>query len=97
MSGMLLPDAVLSDLQARLDEVNMHFRRKAASVLNDDAALRLLAMLYSKTVVETSDFDFCKDGRSLAKLTAAHFCEVGANGIYIADRGQRLINSLNPR
>ena len=84
-----------TDLRSRLDEVNRHFRRKAASVLNDDAALRLLAVLYSKKVVRTSDFDFCKDGRSLAKLTAAHFCEVGANGVYITDRGQRLIMSLS--
>ena len=96
LAGVSPTDAkLLSDLQARLDEVNRHFRRKAASVLNDDAALRLLAVLYSKTVVRTSDFDFCKDGRSLAKLTAAHFCEVGANGVYITDRGQRLVRSLS--
>jgi hypothetical protein len=96
MAGVSLPDAELSsDLRSRLDEVHRHFRRKAASVLNDDAALRLLAVLYSKTVVRTADFDFCKDGRSLAKLTAAHFCEVGANGVYITDRGQRLIRSLS--
>ena len=96
LAGVSPPDTtLLSDLRTRLNEVNMHFRRKAASVLNDDAALRLLAVLYSKTVVRTSDFDFCKDGRSLAKLTAAHFCEVGANGIYITDRGQRLIRALS--
>ena len=78
----------------KLDEFEQHFRRKAAAVLIDDDALRLLALFYIETVIENSDFDFCQNGRSLAKLTAAHFCEVGANGIYITDRGQRLINSL---
>ena len=85
---------VLSDPQGRLDELNQHFRRKAASVVNDDAALRLLAEMYSTKVVETSEFDFCEDGRSLAKLTAAHFCEVGVNGIYITERGYRFFDFL---
>lgn len=84
-----------SALQARLDGVNRHFRRKTASVLNDNEARRLLTTLYSKVVVRTADFDFCEDGRSLAKLTAAHLAEVGANGVYITDRGQRLVASRN--
>ena len=92
-----LGEESLSGLQSRLDDVTRHFRRKAASVLNDDAALRLLAEMYSKKVVETSEFDFCRDGRSLAKLTAAHFCEVGANGIYITERGYRYFNFLNTK
>lgn len=83
--------------QGRLDELNQHFRRKAASVVNDEAALRLLAEMYSEKVVETSEFDFCEDGRSLAKLTAAHFCEVGVNGIYITERGYRFFDFLKAK
>ena len=84
----------LADLQNRLEEVNRHFRRKIAAVVNDDAAVRLLASMYQDVVVETSDFNFSRDGRSLAKLTAAHFCEVGANGVYITDQGRRFVASL---
>ena len=85
-----------SDVQSRLDEINRHFRRKAAAVLNDDVALRLLALLSSQIAIETADFDFCRYGRALAKLSAAHFCEVGANSVYITERGQRLISSFDP-
>ena len=87
----------LSGSQIDLDDMNRHFRRKAASVINDGASLRLLAEMYSKKVVETSEFDFCRDGRSLAKLTAAHFCEVGVNGIYITDRGYRFFDFLKTK
>jgi hypothetical protein len=84
-----------SDARTRLDRVNRHFRRKAGAVFNDVDALGLLTRMNSKIVVETSDFDFCNGGRSLAKLTAANFCDVGANGIYITDRGRRFIAKLN--
>ena len=84
-----------SDARTRLDRVNRHFRRKAGAVFNDVDALGLLTRMNSKIVVETSDFDFCNDGRSLAKLAAANFCDVGANGIYITDRGRRFIAKLN--
>ena len=84
-----------SDARTRLDRVNRHFRRKAGAVFNDVDALGLLTRMNSKVVVETSDFDFCNDGRSLAKLTAANFCDVGANGVYINDRGRRFIAKLN--
>ena len=84
-----------ANLRRRLDNFNRHFRRKAAAVLNDDAALRLLAAMYSNVVVETDEFDFCKHGRALAKLTAANFCEIGANSIYITESGQRFIDNIN--
>ena len=51
--------------------------------------------MYSNVVVETDEFDFCQHGRALAKLTAASFCEVGANSIYITEPGQRFIDNIN--
>ena len=83
------------DLKRRLDNANRHFRRKAAAVFNDDAALTLLATLYERVVVTTEDFDFCQQGRALAKLAAANFAEVGANGIFITESGQRFIDNIN--
>ena len=83
------------DLQRRLDNVNRHFRRQAAAVFNDDDALNLLATLYESVVVATEDFNFCRDGRALAKLAAANFAEVGANGIFITESGQRFIENIN--
>lgn len=88
------PELVKS-LKRRLNDANRHFRRKAAAVFNDDAALTLLATLYESVVVETEDFDFCEHGRSLAKLAAANFCEIGSNGIFITESGQRFIDNIN--
>ena len=84
----------LSETGRRLDRANRHFRRKAGAVFNDANALDLLTRMNTQILVETSDFDFCNDGRSLAKLTAANFCDVGANGIFITDRGRRFIAKL---
>ena len=84
----------MSDTGRRLDRANRHFRLKAGAVFNDPDALDLLTRMNSQILVETSDFDFCNDGRSLAKLTAANFCDVGANGIFITDRGCRFIAKL---
>ena len=84
----------VSDTGKRLDRANRHFRLKASAVFNDPDALDLLTRMNSQILVETSDFDFCNDGRSLAKLTAANFCDVGANGIFITDRGRRFIAKL---
>ena len=84
----------VSDTGRRLDRANRHFRLKAGAVFNDPDALDLLTRMNSQILVETSDFDFCNDGRSLAKLTAANFCDVGANGIFITDRGRRFIAKL---
>ena len=86
---------LVADLRRRLNNANRHFRRKAAAVFNDDAALTLLATLYESVVVETEDFDFCEHGQALAKLTAANFAEVGANGIFITEPGQRFIDNIN--
>lgn len=84
-----------ADLKRRLDNANRHFRRKAAAVFNDDDALTLLATLYESVVITTEDFNFCQDGRALAKLAAANFAEVGANGIFITESGQRFIDNIN--
>ena len=81
-------------IRQRLANANDYFKRKATEVVSDDSALRLLATLYEAVVVDISEFDSCKDGLSLAKLTAANFCEVGANVIYITESGQRFIDSI---
>ncbi len=94
-ADMLRDHRPASRSQSRLDEVNQHFRRKAAAVLNDEAALGLLELMHSQRTIETSEFNFCRDGQSLAKLTAAHFCEIGANNVYITHRGQQFINLLD--
>lgn len=78
----------------RLNRVNAHFRRKAAEVYNDDVALRLLAVLYEEGGIDLTDFDPCQYGIPLAKLTAANFCHVGANVIYISEPGQHFIQSI---
>ena len=81
-------------LQQRLDNANAYFRRKAAEVFTDDAALRLLAALYQDGAIDLADFNSCEHGIPLAKLTAANFCEVGANVIHITESGQHFIESI---
>ena len=81
-------------LRHRLANANDLFRRKASEVFNDKDALGLLDTLYKNVVIDISSFDPCKDGISLAKLTAANFCEVGAKVIYITEAGQRFMDSL---
>lgn len=83
------------DLKRRLDNANRYFRRKAAAVFNDRAAMDLLETLYKYVVVATEEFNFCEDGRALAKLAAANFAEIGANGIFITESGQRFIDNIN--
>ena len=87
------PEASTS-LQQRLDNVNGYFQRKSNEVFNDDSALRLLATMYEDTVIDISVFNSCQEGLPLSKLTAANFCEVGANAIYITEAGQRFIESI---
>ncbi len=82
------------NLQQRLANANDYFRRKASEVFNDNASLKLLEGMYQDVVVEISEFDACEHGLALAKLTAASFCEVGANVIYITEAGQRFIDSI---
>ena len=82
------------NLRERLANANDHFQRKATEVFNDEAALKLLAAMYRNVVVDISEFDARENGISLAKLTAANFCEVGAKVIYITEAGQRFINSI---
>ncbi len=82
------------NLRHRLANANSYFRRKASAVFGDRTALTLLESLYEDVVVDISDFDTCEKGISLAKLTAANFCEVGANVIHITEAGQQFIDSL---
>ena len=84
----------IEDLQQRLDWTNQQFHRKASEVLIDESALHLLADLYKDVVLKFEEFDLGRDSLSLAKLTAAHFCEVGAKVIYITEAGQRFIDSI---
>ena len=84
----------IKTLRQRLDNANDHFRRKASEVFNDEAAMRLLTAMYRDVVVEVSDFDSGLNGLAMARLTAANFCEIGANVIYITDAGQRFMNSI---
>ena len=85
------------ELRQRLDNANNHFRWKAAEVLGDEDAVRLLIELYQQSTIRIAEFDACQYGISLARLTAANFCEVGANLIYITEAGQRFIESLDKR
>lgn len=83
------------DLRQRVEDANAYFRWKAAEVFEDESAVRLLARLYEAITVEFSEFDSGKDGISLAKLTAAAFCEFSSTGIYVTESGQRFIESIN--
>ena len=82
------------NLRQRLANANDYFRRKASEVLNDDLALRLLATLYQATIVDISKLDTCQYGIALSKLTAANFCEVGTDVIYITKSGRYFIDAI---
>ena len=88
-------NASTEELRQRLDNANRHFRRKAAAVLGDEDAVRLLAELYQSFNLDIEEFDTCQQGIALAKLTAANFCEVGSKVIYITKAGQRFIEALH--
>ncbi len=90
-----LVDDSTEDLRRRLENANSHFRRKAASVLGDDDAIWLLSTLYQTSSIEIVEVDTCKYGIGLAKLTAANFCEIGANVVYITEAGQNFIKSIH--
>ena len=83
------------ELRQRLNNANTYFRRKATDVLVDEDAVRLLIDLYERSTIRMTDFDTCKNGFALARLTAANFCEVGANLIYITEGGQNFIEWLD--
>lgn len=88
------PSAPRGGLRQRLDRVNAYFNRKAAEVCADEAALRLLAVLYQDGIIELAGFDAGKFGVPLARLTAANFCEVGVNVICISEPGQQFIEAI---
>ena len=83
------------DLKLRLDNANRYFRRMAAAVFNDEEAMELLRSMYKDVLVKNEGFDFRQRWRALARLTAANFCELGADDIYITEAGQRFIDSLS--
>ena len=90
-----LVNDLAEELRQRLESANAHFRWKAATVLGDEDAIRLLATLYQVFNIEILELDMHKNGIALAKLTAANFCEIGANVIYITDAGQDFIESIH--
>ena len=90
-----VPTTQHDDLRTRLANVNDHFKHKAADVINDEDALELLCSLYESIVVNIAEFDACEYGIPLAKLTAADFCEVGAEVIQITESGRRFIDAIN--
>ena len=83
------------ELRQRLNNANTYFKRMAADVFGDEDSVRLLAELYQKTAIRLSEFDSGRQGIALSRLAAAHFCEVGANLIYITEAGQRFIEWLD--
>lgn len=83
-----------SDLRQRLENANAHFRRKAGQVLDDADAMQFLDDLYNSVVVDIPDTEISKAGICLAKLTAANFCEVGGNVVYITYSGRRFVESI---
>ena len=92
---MMYPETTQTYHRKRLDNADRHFRRKAAAVFNDSTSMRLLNLMRSRVLIETEEFDFCRYGRALAKLTAANFCEIGANSVYITEPGQRFVDKIN--
>ena len=88
-------DKPAQSVQQRLDNANRHFRRKAADVLADEDAVRLLADMYQSVNIALDELDACEYSVALARLTAANFCEIGARVIYITEAGQRFIEALD--
>lgn len=84
-----------NDLRLRIGNANRYFRRMAAAVFNDDAAISLLRSLHLEVLMNDRDIDFQQHGRALAMLTAANFCELGADDFYITEFGQRFVDGLD--
>ena len=85
---------VPNNLKLRLNNANRYFHRMAAAVFIDDEAIKLLRSMYTDVLVENEAFDFQQNGRALARLAAANFCELGPTDIYITQAGQRFIENL---
>ena len=83
------------DLRHRLNNANAYFRRKASEVLDDPQAMDFVRTMYRDVVIDIPDFDAPNDAISLAKATAANFCEVGTNVIFITDPGRRFVESTS--
>ncbi len=81
-------------LRQRLDNANNHFRRKAAEVLGDEDAVSLLSALYQNASMQISELNVCKLDIPLARLSAADFCEISTNLIYITESGKDFIESV---
>ena len=76
-------------------EMELHFRRKTAEALNDREAMLLLQYMHQHRLIESSNFNYQHNGNSLAKLTAAHLCEISANTIHITHRGDHLFQEYS--
>ena len=81
-------------VEQRLANANEHFRRKAAEVFGDTHAIRLLSRMYVEINIETAEFNSSQQAVALARLAAAHFCEVGMKSVFITESGQRFIEAL---
>ena len=79
-------------LRLKMANATSYFRRKAGAVLVDQVALQMMADIYEARVVEKAKFD--QQGMALAKLTAANFCEIGANAIYITPAGRQFVDRI---
>lgn len=91
-----VPDET-EELRIRLNNANTYFSRMAADVFGDEDSVQLLLELYQKTSFRLSEFDTSRHGIALARLAAAHFCEVGAKLIYITEAGQNFIEWLDEK
>ena len=56
--------------------------------------MRLLADLYEGGSIDKEDLGLCTKCSSLAKLTAANFCAVGAEVVYITPAGRQFIDRI---
>ena len=83
-----------SELRQRLHNANAYLRRKAAEVLTDDSAIRLMAILYQDAVIDLDYFQDAEHGLALAKLATAGFCEIGVTAVWITDAEHRFMASL---
>ncbi len=81
-------------IEQRLNLINVYFRRKASEVLIDEPSLTLLAYLYKNILIERNNFNYKDDSLALAKLTAANFCSISANSVFITDAGFAFVKSV---
>lgn len=94
-SSQTAPPEDIQQLRQRLDNANNHFRRKAAEVIVDEEAVSLLARLCQESSLEIRNLEICHHGLALSRLSAANFCEISSNVIYITSSGHSFIESID--